>query len=141
MEISMIYMNSLSGTFVKLTTRCFSHLTSFSLTASVSKAERNIRIIRTSLIAVIMICIISIGSQIVIASAFDNTDTIKADRYYSSIVIEENDTLWNIESHYNSGFETKEQYIDSIMKINNMTSDVLYSGQNLIIYYYKNETN
>ena len=53
-----------------------------------------------------------------------------------SITIEDCDTLWDIEARYNTGAENKEQYIRSIMQMNHMSSDILYSGQNLIIYYY-----
>lgn len=63
-------------------------------------------------------------------------NTSSQTRYYTSISIQEDDTLWDIESRYNSGAEERNDYIHSIMELNHMTSDVLYSGQNLIIYYY-----
>lgn len=55
-------------------------------------------------------------------------------RYYTSISIESDDTLWNIAQEYN-GDESTSHYINSIINMNNMNSDTLYSGQNLIVYY------
>ena len=75
----------------------------------------DIRIIHAILAAVLLIALTGIGGR---------------------ITIEDCDTLWDIEARYNTGAENKEQYIRSIMQMNHMSSDILYSGQNLIIYYY-----
>lgn len=72
----------------------------------------------------------------IIASASVKEGQNALERYYTSITIEDCDTLWDIEARYNTGAENKEQYIRSIMQMNHMSSDILYSGQNLIIYYY-----
>lgn len=106
------------------------------LTVITCLRKSNIRIIHTILIAIILAVIISVGCHIIIAAASDKPLQESTDKYYSSIIIEENDTLWDIEARYNKGEDSKIQYISNIMKINNMTSDVLYIGQNLIIYYY-----
>ena len=81
----------------------------------------DIRIIHAILAAVLLIAVTGIGGRMIIANAS---------------VIEDCDTLWDIEARYNTGAENKEQYIRSIMQMNHMSSDILYSGQNLIIYYY-----
>ncbi|MDO5403646.1 MAG: LysM peptidoglycan-binding domain-containing protein [Eubacteriales bacterium] len=60
-------------------------------------------------------------------------------RYYTSISIEADETLWNIAEEYNNGEESNTHYINSIKSLNNMNSDTLYSGQNLIVYYFSSE--
>ena len=94
----------------------------------------DIRIIHAILAAVLLIAVTGIGGRIANASVKDEQNALE--RYYTSITIEDCDTLWDIEARYNTGAENKEQYIRSIMQMNHMSSDILYSGQNLIIYYY-----
>ena len=86
------------------------------------------------MISVFVIAVICIGSSIIVNA--DTGASYSKTKYYTSINIEENDTLWDIEARYNSGQENRESYINSIMTLNNMDSDILYSGQKLIIYYY-----
>ena len=91
---------------------------------------------RTFLAAVLLIAVTGIGGRMIIANASVKEGQNALQRYYTSITIEDCDTLWDIEARYNTGAENKEQYIRSIMQMNHMSSDILYSGQNLIIYYY-----
>ena len=86
------------------------------------------------MISVFVIAVVCIGSSIIVNA--DTGASHSKTKYYTSINIEENDTLWDIEARYNSGQENRESYINSIMTLNNMDSDILYSGQKLIIYYY-----
>lgn len=86
------------------------------------------------MISVFVIAVVCIGSSIIVNA--DTGASHSKTKYYTSINIEENDTLWDIEARYNSGQENRESYINSIMNLNNMDSDILYSGQKLIIYYY-----
>lgn len=59
-------------------------------------------------------------------------------KYFTNITIEEGDTLWEVasehmdEDHYNSVYE----YMNELKSVNNMTSDDIYAGQNLVITYY-----
>lgn len=96
----------------------------------------DIRIIHAILAAVLLIAVTGIGGRMIIANASVKEGQNALERYYTSITIEDCDTLWDIEARYNTGAENKEQYIRSIMQMNHMSSDILYSGQNLIIYYY-----
>ena len=96
----------------------------------------DIRIIHAILAAVLLIAVTGIGGRMIIANASVKEGQNALERYYTSITFEDCDTLWDIEARYNTGAENKEQYIRSIMQMNHMSSDILYSGQNLIIYYY-----
>lgn len=93
----------------------------------------DIRIIHAILAAVLLIAVTGIGGRMIIANASVKEGQNALERYYTSITIEDCDTLWDIEARYNTGAENKEQYIRSIMQMNHMSSDILYSGQNLII--------
>lgn len=94
----------------------------------------HLQTLRYFVISVFVIAFVCIGSSIIV-NADTGASNVK-NKYYTSINIEENNTLWDIEARYNSGQENRESYINSIMKLNNMDSDILYNGQNLIVYYY-----
>ena len=61
------------------------------------------------------------------------------DKYFTNVTVEEGDTLWELaseymdEDHYDSIYE----YMDELKHMNNMTSENLYAGQNLVVTYYK----
>lgn len=60
----------------------------------------------------------------------------KLDRYYTSITIEDSMTLTDIADKYCS-YGNKNSYMSDIMKLNNMTTDTLYAGQDILIIYYQ----
>ena len=81
-----------------------------------------------------------ICSGIIIANAAVSDD-FKSDqnKYYTSISIEKGDTLWSIASNYVSGPKTISNYVNDLKAINNLQTDCIYQGQNLIVYYYSTE--
>ena len=48
-------------------------------------------------------------------------------KYYKCITIEEGDTLW----------DSTQAYIDEVLAMNNLNTDVIVDGTNLLIPYYK----
>ena len=89
----------------------------------------DIRIIHAILAAVLLIAVTGIGGRMIIANASVKEGQNALERYYTSITIEDCDTLWDIEARYNTGAENKEQYIRSIMQMNHMRrSCVLCNG-------------
>lgn len=56
------------------------------------------------------------------------------DKYYSSIQIQDADTLWGLAQEYNTddSISTKD-YIDLIKRVNGLQSDTIYSGQYIIV--------
>lgn len=90
--------------------------------------------LRVFIICSILISAVSIGGIIVKASAdSDRTGTYK---YYTTIAIEDNDTLWSLADRYNNGNEDTASYISNIRQMNDLSSDTIHSGKNLVIYYY-----
>lgn len=61
-------------------------------------------------------------------------------KYYTSIQIENGDSLWSIAKIYaEPEYISREDYIKEIKLINSMTSDTIHSGQYLTIFYYSSE--
>ena len=60
--------------------------------------------------------------------------------FYSSMTIAEDETLWDISCKYAGENETTAEYIKNVKEINNMSDDTIYSGMNIIYYYYLDES-
>lgn len=61
-------------------------------------------------------------------------------KYYTSIQIEEGDSLWAIAQEYglNSG-KTTAEYVKELKSINRLGEDVIHSGRYLTVAYYSEE--
>ena len=91
---------------------------------------RKIILHRLLLISTILL-IILFGTIMVNAS-----ETKQPDKYYTSIEVKHNDTLWSLESEYNNGSETRDTYINNIKQLNHMDTDTIIEGIYILLYYY-----
>ena len=64
------------------------------------------------------------------------SDTKQPDKYYTSVMIEQHDTLWSLESQYNNGAEDRDTYINNIKQLNHMSNDTIIDGSYILLYYY-----
>ncbi len=96
---------------------------------------------RTSLAALICIAVIIASLSAVIVEAADsNSSALTSDtRYYTSITIEKDDTLWSIASLYAPEGVDTGRYVNDIRQVNNLHNDTITAGCSLIIYYYAGE--
>ena len=59
-------------------------------------------------------------------------------KYYKCITIEEGDTLWDIANEYKTEeYASTQDYIDEVLAMNNLNTDMIVDGTNLLIPYYK----
>lgn len=90
------------------------------------------------------IAVVTIFLSLAIAGLFAICGTSKVSaapdcepvRYYTSIKIEQGDSLWEIASRYKSGSESTAEYIDEIITMNQLSSEQITAGKSLMIYYY-----
>ena len=75
------------------------------------------------------------ASLFLTAGTTEGKEAVTYKRYYSSMTVSEDDTLWDLGKKYSGGHETQQEYADNIKKINNMTDDTIYEGMKLIYYY------
>lgn len=61
-------------------------------------------------------------------------------KYYTSIEIKDGGTLWEIANKYmTEEYESAEEYIQEVKKINHLHSDTIYEGAYLCVPYYSSE--
>ncbi len=65
------------------------------------------------IIPVIILAVITLGSIMVKASETDTRPYLK--KYYTSVEVTSDDTLWSLEADYNNGLEDRNTYINNIM--------------------------
>ena len=62
-------------------------------------------------------------------------------KYYKSITVQDGDTLWKYAEEYGDSayYDSNQEYIDEVIKMNTLTDDEIISGQHIIIPYYSLE--
>ena len=104
--------------------------------------RRAVFIKKLSLFIAAVTIIISLSS-IIIVHASDNINhkLPQNNKYYTSIDIQNNDTLWNLAEQYSGSHSTAEinKYVREVKQLNGLDNDCIYQGQHLIVYYYSTE--
>lgn len=94
-----------------------------------------------------VILLLSILSVLIIGTIFfsfsakaSNSSKETCYKYYTSILIQDGDSLWSLaEKNWDEHFPSKQAYIEEIKRTNNLSDDILISGQYIIIPYYSSE--
>lgn len=61
-------------------------------------------------------------------------------KYYTSIVVEKGDTLWDIANHYiTPGYSDISEYIGEVKCLNHLAGDEIHAGEYLTIPYYSDD--
>ena len=86
----------------------------------------------------IMVCAVSYQALQSNASTVDEELNFK---YYTNIIVEYDETLWDIADEYIDYQEYKDKaaYIAEVQSINHLNGDTIRAGQHLVVPYYSNE--
>ena len=99
-----------------------------------NSAKKRFRRFFTGIILMMVICI-SFGAFLVSAHEKTSADDIVY-KYYKSIEIQSGDTLWAIaEDTMTDEYNSVAEYVQVLKDMNNLDSDNIQAGQNLIIAY------
>lgn len=91
------------------------------------------------IIGIIVLSIIYIGITKSEAPASNASNA--SQKYYTCITVEDGDTLWDIaETYRTEEYGSIQEYIDEVLSINSMNTDVIVAGTNLLVPYYEVKT-
>lgn len=84
-------------------------------------------------IAIVVLFLVFINAYIIVKAEGQSVPEHK--KIYKSITIEQNQTLWDIAEEYcnDDYYDNKNEYIDEIMQINQLQTDLIYEGYHLIV--------
>ena len=105
------------------------------------RRQREMR--KNLLIFVMTLCLIVTGSFTL--SAFRSNakdDSVETSyKYYKSIVVADNDTLWSIAEKYmdKDHYDSITEYIEEVKDMNSLQDETINYGEYLVIPYYSNE--
>ena len=113
-----------------------------SLKANESLARRAQKVqMEKRLIVVIGIIVISLGILLGSSiSAFASArEKARIHKYYTSIQLRQGDSLWELAGEYASTDQSEQEFIDEVCEVNGISeSNILHSGQYLVVPYYSN---
>ena len=104
-----------------------------------NKARRQ-REMQKNIILIIMTFCLIITASLSMNSFFSNaSDSNTSYKYYKSITIENGDTLWSIAQEYmdDKYYDSINEYINEIKRMNTLNNDDITYGQHLIVPYYE----
>lgn len=103
------------------------------------RRERRRKMLITTLSMLAVTCAIIFGAGIYPSI---RTNAGNGFKYYTSVVIEPGETLWNLADEYidYNHYKDKNKYVAEVQRINHLDSDyTIYAGQMLIVPYYSDE--
>ena len=107
------------------------------------KIQRIRKIKRFCTISVITVFLATVCALSICAfkSIAQDNDAVTTYKYFTSVVIEQGDTLYSLADEHTDGFDVDiNTYIEEVMHINHLEdASSIQSGQYLIVPYYSNE--
>lgn len=104
------------------------------------RIRRTRQIIERILLTICLIALLAIGSSVIFTKA---TTTEEAKnvyyKYYMQIEIQSGDSLWEIAGRYmeNGPYESRKDYMNEVVEINQLSGTKIIKGQHLIVPYYE----
>lgn len=90
--------------------------------------------------ALVVFSILTAINITVIITSASPAKTEARNKYYTSIAVEQGDTMWDIASEYMTDeYSGYDEYISEIMKINSLATEDIRSGSRICIPYYADE--
>ena len=106
------------------------------------RIRRGKQIFERILLTICIIALLAIGSSVLLTKATTTEEAKEVYyKYYTQLEIVEGDSLWDIAGKYmeNGPYESRNDYIEEVMAINNLSSSKIIEGYHLVIPYYDSE--
>lgn len=122
--------------------RAYNDKLSSKVNAQLNKRERTVRHQKRFIAIAAILCtsiIILLGTSIkAFASSYNNAKPVY--KYYTSVLVENGDTLWSLANDYigDYGFD-KSEYIEEVCELNQLQNAKIHAGQYIVLAYYSTE--
>lgn len=92
---------------------------------------------RMFIMTICLVIIFSIGVNGFLSNAKDKNSQISY-KYYTSITVSKEDTLWSIAEKYmdKEHYDSMNDYIKEVKNMNHLKNDIITYGEHLIVPYY-----
>lgn len=102
------------------------------------REQRKNFLLLTFALCLIVTCSVAVSSFRTDAKSANADAEQEVCKYYRSIVIAEQDTLWSIAEENRDAvhYDSVSAYVDEIKQINTLAGDDIYAGAHLIVPYY-----
>lgn len=102
-----------------------------------SMQRRQHILIFTAVTLFLLIACVLIGSNFIGSSNTQANNTKEIYKYYTSIEVQEGDSLWSIADRYiTADYPDREAYMQELVALNNLSDTTIHSGSYLTIPYY-----
>lgn len=121
--------------------RAYNNNISAKANESLTKRERAVKMQKR----IIFITLVTIASLIILLGSSihalaNSNDNRPVNKYYTSITVEDGDTLWDIADEYISGYNVdKAEYVNEISELNNLSDGNIHAGQSIVVAYYSRD--
>lgn len=102
--------------------------------------RRTKQIIERVLLTLCLIALLAIGSSAILTKATTAEEAKNIYyKYYTQIEIANGDSLWDIAGKYmmHGPYETRKDYMEEVMELNQLSSTTIISGQHLVVPYFE----
>lgn len=105
-----------------------------------NRTRRKMELRRKFILCMLTFCLIvtfSVGVSGFLSNAKDRNSQVSY-KYYTSITVSGDDTLWSIAEKYmdKDHYHSTNDYIQEVKNMNHLKSDVITYGEHLIVSYY-----
>ena len=106
---------------------------------ALKKRKERIHRIQRLTFALIATMILTVVCTLAYSSLKTNAN--KGFKYYTSVCVENGDTLWELSDRYidYDYYENKESYLLEVRMMNRLNDDTIYAGQTIVLPYYSSE--
>jgi cell division protein YceG involved in septum cleavage len=122
--------------------RAYNDKLSEKVNSQLNRRERTVRFQKRfiALAGVLILSIMILLCTSIRAFAGSKNEPKPVYKYYTSVMVENGDTLWSIADKYADGYSVdKADYIAEVRELNHLQDDVIHYGEYIVVAYYSTD--
>ncbi len=100
----------------------------------------NQRVVLTAITVMVLLGGVLLGSSFIGSRTSQASDETQGYKCYTSIRVEEGDSLWKIADRYMGDmYESRQAFMEEVIALNHIGEDEIHAGEYLVVPYYETE--